>query len=323
MAYVGGRVPTFVPTGKGSQLNIEDAVVRELSLAMQAEREIHPRDHSMLHASAIGYCRRKQGYELMGVKGERADSHFLSICDVGHGVHGQLQKRLVDVLGWVEPENIERQVQDEKEGIGGHLDALSKPLVFDPVLGTFSVDWDKGTHYVIDIKTITSRPHLKHHPDTGMLIYSEPSSFERLVAPKKEHLLQTNLYSWMVKDMLTRGFPKIMLIYIGKDIGPNDYTANREPLLSIPYKVFIRDTEEQYIEAALKRARHIWKRVRDGELPGKDHWHKPTSPAWQCEVCPYRKLCYADEGYFENEPMQILPSSLIAIDSYAAAGLAP
>jgi hypothetical protein len=69
-------------------MTIEETITRELSCAMQAERFLHPRDHSLLHASAIGSCRRKQGFELMGTEGETQDSHFLSICDIGHGVHG-------------------------------------------------------------------------------------------------------------------------------------------------------------------------------------------------------------------------------------------
>ena len=296
-------------------MTIEKTAIREMSLAMQAERDLEPRDHTMLHASAIGYCRRRQGFELMGTEGERTDSHFLSICDVGHGVHRQLQDRLVNVLKWATWENIELKVQDEEEGICGRLDALSEALEFKD--GRL-VPGPEGDKYIIDFKTITTRPHIKYNPDTGILHYVEPSSFGRLTEPKKEHLLQTNIYSWLLVRMgYLETYPKIMVVYVGKDIGREDYEGP-EPLLDIPYKVFIRDTEESYIEAGLKRARHIWGRVRKGELPGKDHWHKPDAPAWQCEVCPYRKTCYAEEGYFFDEPQLISPSSLLALSSYTA-----
>lgn len=297
-------------------MTIENAVVREMSIAMQAERDIYPRDHKHLHASAIGYCRRKQGYELMGVEGERPDSHFLSICDVGHGMHHQLQRRLVDVLGWVAPENIELEVKDEELGIVGHLDALSYPLIFDGDRFVADDYGGRGCKFIIDFKTITARPHLKYHPDTGILNYVEPSSFDRLQEPKKEHLLQVNLYSELLKRMRkVESYPRLMIVYVGKDVEKQE---SDEPLLSVPYKVFIRDTSEEFIDAALKRARHIWGRVRNGELPGKDHYHKPESPAWQCQVCPYRKLCYAEEGYFENEPQLISPASLQILQSYTA-----
>lgn len=297
-------------------MTIEETIIRELSAAMQAERFLRPRDHSLLHASAIGSCRRKQGFELMGVEAMPQDSHFLSICDIGHGVHKQLQDRLVNVLGWVKPENVELAVRNEEYGIMGHIDALSEPL--EPY-GERMCSGAYAQRYIIDIKTITSRPYLKHDPDTGVLRYVELSSFERLQQPKKEHLLQTNVYAWMVKEMgLVDELPRIMLIYVGKDIDSGSYDSVRlqDRLLAIPYKVYVRDAEESFIAEALKRAKHIWSRVRNGELPGKDHWHKPGSPDWHCEVCPFRKTCYAEEGYFETDAPLISPSSLAIVESY-------
>jgi hypothetical protein len=311
-------------------MTIEETITRELSCAMQAERFLHPRDHSLLHASAIGSCRRKQGFELMGTEGETQDSHFLSICDIGHGVHGMIQNRLVNVLGWCKRENIELPVRSDEYGIIGHVDALSELLAFSgPGTGLSRFDSEGvnrvgndgitafGDRYIIDIKTITSRPYLKRHPETGVLSHDEPSSFERLQQPKKDHLLQTNLYAWMVKEMgLVEEVPRIMLIYIGKDVESASYGECEDRLLSLPYKVYVRDAEQAYVDEALKRAKHIWTRIKAGELPGKDHWHKPESPAWQCEVCPYRKTCYAEEGYFQDQTPLISPSSLSIIESY-------
>jgi CRISPR/Cas system-associated exonuclease Cas4 (RecB family) len=327
-------------------MTIEETITRELSCAMQAERFLHPRDHSLLHASAIGSCRRKQGFELMGTEGETQDSHFLSICDIGHGVHGMIQNRLVNVLGWCKQENIELPVRSDEFGIMGHVDALSEPLRWT-IFNERPEAWDKLTNtpggffethdgdvhrifprsdtglcnnqprYIIDIKTITSRPYLKRHPETGVLSHDEPSSFERLQQPKKDHLLQVNLYAWMVKEMgLVEEVPRIMLIYIGKDVESASYGECEDRLLSLPYKVYVRDAEQAYVDEALKRAKHIWTRIKAGELPGKDHWHKPESPAWQCEVCPYRKTCYAEEGYFQDQAALISPSSLAIIESY-------
>jgi hypothetical protein len=311
-------------------MTIEETITRELSCAMQAERFLHPRDHSLLHASAIGSCRRKQGFELMGTEGETQDSHFLSICDIGHGVHGMIQNRLVNVLGWCKRENIELPVRSDEYGIIGHVDALSEELLWHGFEGvvtpdrvrrspenvTYDFPVDKH-RYIIDIKTITSRPYLKRHPETGVLSHDEPSSFERLQQPKKDHLLQVNLYAWMVKEMgLVGEVPRIMLIYIGKDVESASYGECEDRLLSLPYKVYVRDAEQAYVDEALKRAKHIWTRIKAGELPGKDHWHKPESPAWQCEVCPYRKTCYVEEGYFQGQAALISPSSLSIIESY-------
>lgn len=298
-------------------MTIEETIIRELSCAMQAEETLYPRDHTLLHASAIGQCRRQQGYELMGVKGLPQDSHFLSICDIGHGLHHQLQDRLVNVLKWVRRENIELEVKNEEYGIVGHIDALSDCLFQgDDRLYPGIGGW--GHRYIIDIKTITSRPYLKAHPETGVLHYAEPSSFEKLITPKKEHLLQTNLYAWMTKEMeLVDTLPRIMLIYVGKDVSSDIYNVcSTDRLLSLPYKVFVRDAEPEQIETALKRAKHIWSRVRNGELPGKDYYWKPSCPDWHCSCCSFRKLCYAEEGYFENEQPLISPASLSIVESY-------
>jgi hypothetical protein len=308
-------------------MTIEQTIVRELSAAMQAERFLYPRDHSLIHASAIGQCRRQQGYELMGVEGLSQDSHFLSICDIGHGVHHQIQSRLVNVLGWCKQENIELEVRNDEYGIIGHIDALSDPLGMQSYKCMSSEVWGArlekvltGDRYIIDIKTITSRPYVKAEPDTGNIHHIEPSSFEKLTKPKKEHLLQVNLYAWMAKEMgLVDELPRIMVIYVGKDVEPPRDPSLPDRLLNLPYKVFAEDASEEQIETALKRAKHIWSRVRKGELPGKDHWWKPEAPAWQCGVCSFRKTCYQEEGYFAEESPLISPSSLAIVESYRRA----
>jgi hypothetical protein len=147
---------------------------------------------------------------------------------------------------------------------------------------------------------------------------AEPSSFERLSQPKKEHLLQVNLYAWMAKEMgLVDELPRIMVIYIAKDVDSQMYPANDpDRLLALPYKVFVRDAEQDYIDSALKRAKHIWGRVKKGELPGKDYYWKPGAPDWHCSCCSYRKECYKEEGYFEGEKPLISPASLSIVESY-------
>jgi hypothetical protein len=150
-------------------MTIEQTIVRELSAAMQAERFLYPRDHSLIHASAIGQCRRQQGYELMGVEGLAQDSHFLSICDIGHGVHHQIQSRLVNVLGWCKQENIELEVKQRR--IRDHRPhrrlerTANLPSMVRTTRGSAlalrAADREVCPRYIIDIKTITSRPYVK------------------------------------------------------------------------------------------------------------------------------------------------------------------
>jgi hypothetical protein len=205
----------------------------------------------------------------------------------------------------------------------GHIDALSEPLQFDGERFWSPNAWDAISfgvpyhQYVIDIKTITSRPYLKVNPETAVLQYAEPSSFEKLQAIKKEHLLQVNLYAWMLKEMgLVEEYPRLMVIYIAKDTDHSGYEDGPDRLLSLPYKVFVRDAEQEQIDGALKRAKHIWSRVRKGELAGKDYWYKPESPDWHCACCSFRKECYKEEGYFQNEVALISPASLSIVESY-------
>jgi hypothetical protein len=121
----------------------------------------------------------------------------------------------------------------------------------------------------------------------------------------------------MAKEMgLVDELPRIMVIYVGKDVEPPRDPSLPDRLLNLPYKVFVEDASEEQIETALKRAKHIWNRVKKGELPGKDHWWKPEAPAWQCGVCSFRKTCYQEEGYFAEESPLISPSSLAIVGSY-------
>lgn len=326
-------------------MTIEETITRELSAAMQAERFLYPRDHSLIHASAIGQCRRQQGYELiqslaeemkrnpqvpvspplaeklrsewMGVESLPQDSHFLSICDIGHGVHHQIQSRLVNVLGWCKQENIELEVWNDQYGIIGHIDALSEPLVWNCCRPDRFEPDSIGERYIIDIKSHTSRPYIKAEPDTGNIHHIEPSGFDKLRKIKKEHLLQVNLYAWMLREMgIVDELPRLLVIYIAKDTDSERYSSDDpDRHLALPYKVFVEDADPEVIETALKRARHIWKRVKAGELPGKDHWHSSENPVWQCRCCSFRKECLPE--YFGNAVIQLTDASKGIIKSYA------
>ena len=302
--------------------NLEKMIMFELSLAMQYEQIERPRDYSALHASSIGDCRRKQGYYLRGATPLLQSSHFLSICDIGNGLHKQLLKRLTS-MDWVPADYVELSLYDEEYNISGTLDALSNKIdwVDDDTFfdGRVLPDY-YGTRYVIDVKTITSRPRVIYNESTGLVIDVIESQVERLEAIKKEHLYQTTIYSWMVNKHLypDEPPPDIMVIYVAKDID-HTYCKGDDPnqLLALPYKVFTHHYDKGILEDALKRAKHITDKVAKGQLPTKDFYHKPDKPEWHCECCPFRKQCYSEEGYFANDVEQITPEAkLIALDYF-------
>jgi hypothetical protein len=299
-------------------VTIEDAIKRELSCAMQAERILHPRDNTYLHASQIGQCRRANGFRLMGTEEVQPDSHFLSVCDVGHGLHRQIQDRLVNVLKWCAPENIEVSLRNDEYQIRGTADAITWPL--NPRGGRLTnrtaLDRDGGKRYIIDIKSITARPRFLRDVETGALFGEEAGPFDRLENPKKEHLQQVFLYSWMTKEKFGLDYyPPTILIYIGKDVPWDAYTPHADSLLDVPYKVFVREVDEKILLDTLTRARYIVDKTKKGLLPARDYFSSPGKIDWHCETCSFRKACYPE--IWGNEVLPITDASQRIISEYA------
>jgi hypothetical protein len=294
-----------------------NTIERELSLALQREQELFPRDHTHLHCSALAGCRRLQGYQLMGAEALPPESHFLSICDLGHGLHLQMLQRLSSVgpLAWARGYpvinhgrfawrgNIELPVFNEEYGLCGSMDAFSEPL--KEVDGRLVRD-TAGDRYVIDIKTITARTRINRviNPETGVLheAHVDPSSFAQLTGIKPEHRMQVTLYAWMATqpgfeaeglDGPLPAFPRLMVIYIGKDV-EHTYYDERHPdrRLLAPYRVFTEDVDPAVLEEALARAAYIHQKIKAGTWPAKDHSYSSTRRTWQCEVCAYRHHCF-------------------------------
>jgi hypothetical protein len=230
-------------------------------------------------------------------------------------------------FGW--SGNCELDLVDHEYELAGHCDGISRPMrriqmewqgkPFE-VLQPVDENRPDTTRYLIDIKTITARQKVTEHrnPRTGELLRTEikPSAFEKLTAPKDAHIGQTSLYAWKMTrpdfktDRLPGPLPKLpdlMIIYLAKDLDPKYYEERpkefpeKRGLLNSPFKIFTRPTDEKVVGALLKKAEQINASLKAGELPARDYHHEPSRPAYDCLDCPFRKACYAKEGYFAND----------------------
>jgi len=258
-----------LPTGTTREEEA-DLIKKSLSAELRNEK---PRDNSYLHASSIGDCRRKQGYILLGEPALPNSDNLLHTFDLGNAIHSRLQDRLVS-MKWVKSENIELKLMDQELKIGGTCDALSEPLI-------------GGKRFVIDIKTITARPRVHYDPE-GNLFNVDRSSYEHLDKPKPNHLMQVNLYSWLwcneAMGKVPEECPDLMLIYVAKDTGWDNGD-------DLPYKVFTQSYSPELLEATLKRAEYIHKKITSAQLPAKDFYFSEKNRCWQCSSCNYRNIC--------------------------------
>jgi hypothetical protein len=333
---------------------LDKIAIDEISTSYHIERTLNPRNNNYIRASGIGSCRRQIAYRLNWHKEGKEElpiwSHGLFTFDLGHGIHYRLQSRLSNVgpLKWVDAEpyindagqlawhgNCEIALKNDEYKIAGHCDALTKPLrrtvtsvdgVSVQTLEVTDEEDPEGRRYIIDIKSITAREKIKidYEPQTGYVRNSTvmPSSFEKLSAPKDEHIGQVSLYAWMTTqpgfstDRIhepLKALPGIMVIYVAKDLDPafygkktDDYPSPKH-LLNSPYKIFTLDTDPKILSVLHRKAAGIWKAVDEGKLPPRDYHHKPERPAYMCVDCPFRQECYEEEGFFAADDLSLPP----------------
>lgn len=307
----------------------------DLVSGLCAEPILNRRDNSFIRISGLYQCKRQIGYRILGEEKELLPSpHLLHIFDVGHALHYAWQLRLSKhgSIGWVNADpclikdstnnkislgwdgNFEVPVFSKEHRIRGTLDCLTEPLTLTNIntkndsFQSYRLD-PNGQRYIIDLKTITGRDN-----NYNGKIY--PSSFEKLVRPKPEHILQASMYAWLTTqpdfrtsfiDSPLPVIPNVMLIYIAKDADQKVYDRIldddniNDELKKVPYKVFTFPVDMNMIESALGKTAAIWDLVDRKELPGRDYIHKPNKPDYNCIGCGFRKACYSSEGYFASD----------------------
>lgn len=332
---------------------LDRVAINEISTSYHIEKTLNPRNNTYIRASGIGSCKRQIAYRIKwheeGIEELPTWTHGLFTFDLGHGIHYRLQSRLSNVgpLKWVDAEpfinssgqldwhgNCEIPLLNDEHKIAGRCDALTKPLkrvthwidgepieLYEP-----AEEGDpEARRYIIDIKSITARERLKveHDPNTGYVRNTTvmPSAFEKLAAPKDEHISQVSLYAWMTTqpgfhtDRIhepLKEIPGMMVIYVAKDLDPAYYGKNPEYpspkyLLNSPYKIFTLDVDPKALSVLFRKSAGIWKALDEDKLPPRDYNHKPERPVYACVDCPFRKECYKEEGYFAEEDLS-LPS---------------
>jgi len=266
-------------------------------------------------------------------------SHGLVTFAVGSAMHLFIQQLLSNLgpMKWVDGEpsigkyntfhfngNFEIPFKDEKLGVAGHCDALTRPLKeVTQVIGNEEIKTlvpdESGDRYIIDIKTITAREKVVGDIDykTGGIRNGvwKKSSFEWLYKPKKEHVAQASLYAYLsaTSDWHTDRLqgplpkiPKIMIVYLAKDLNPDYYsrltygTSGSKGILNSPYKVFTQSVSKKTVDRCLEEISEVNDYVSRGELAPRDFHHTPTNREFACIYCDYNRECYRDEGYFSS-----------------------
>jgi hypothetical protein len=274
-----------------------------------------------------------------GRKGIPNNAHTQGIFDVGHAMHYHLQMRLSKhgSIGWVDADPVVQEDEHGRKSLGwagnfevslinheyrtrGTLDCLTEPLQLvtrernGEWFDTYEVD-PKGKRLIIDIKTCSARNTWKPDKKTGELV-RRPSGFEKLTEPKPEHITQAMMYAWQVTqpgfqtdriDGPLPEMPDVMILYVAKDVPPDyygrypDQYPASESFLHSPYKVFRIPADQFRVNTALRKVNAVWEKLDAGELPSRDYHHTLQWPAYECVDCPFRKTCYAEEGYFQND----------------------
>lgn len=329
---------------------LDTVAIEELSASLHVSQALSPRNNTRTRISGIGGCRRQIAYRRLWHQEGKVEapiwSHGLFTFDIGHAVHLKLQHRLSNAgpLKWVDADpivdehgnfgwagNCEINLRNDELEFEGHLDDLTRPLKrviqngLEVIVPTAEDD-PEGRRYIIDIKTITARERvvLDEDPNTGTVTGAKvyPSAFEKLKAPKDEHIQQVSMYCYLTTqpgfktDRIhapLKELPGIMIIYVAKDLDPKYYGKKpgdfpeAKGLLNSPYKIFTVDADMRVIEALIKKNQIIGQALRAGKLPPRDFHHKPDRAAYACVDCPFRHQCYEAEGYFVNDLPSVPP----------------
>lgn len=201
------------------------------------------------HPSGVGACRRKQVYEYIRTPFiPTLDPESIEIFDLGHAIHELLGRKFADVERVLKPKNIGYSLNLEVPfdpkvdrlftdlGIGGTCDA---------VLEVWSDTWRQRA--VIETKSING------------------TNFEKLNAPKLEHLMQGHLYAYRFD---------CPIIY-------NWYYCKNNSKRRVYASLFDHSVFSQAISYFEQLLRH----VEAGTLPDRDE------DFYNCPRCEYREVC--------------------------------
>lgn len=201
------------------------------------------------HPSGVGACRRKQVYEYIRAPFiPTLDPDSLEIFDMGHAIHELVGRKLSDVGRVLRPKNIGYDLKLEVPfdprtdrlftdlGIGGTCDG---------VIEIWTDDWRQRA--ILEAKSINK------------------DNFEKLSAPKTEHLMQAHLYAYRFDC------PIIYVWYYCKN-------NSKRRVYASPFNAKVFDAAIDYFEQLMRH-------VEAGTLPERDEDY------YNCPRCEYRNVC--------------------------------
>lgn len=217
---------------------------------VETEPQTHDRS-GVFHPSAVGMCARRNVYEF--IRTERRSASPVDDQEVfrlGHGVHHIVQTIIADLDRVLTPKGIEFEFHPEIPydpktdllyfdfGIGGTADGLL-------TLHHKKLGWiQRG---VLEIKSISN------------------DGFEKLRSPKKDHLMQANLYAFRFDT------PFLWFWYYNKN------NSKR--------KVYRCAADDKILEEAIGRFASQKEHVDNGTLPDREEsWY-------MCPRCEYGWTC--------------------------------
>jgi hypothetical protein len=158
------------------------------------------RSNGLIRGSSVGSkCLRKLGYMILGYEEQPQGAHSQYVLNFGNAFHDMVQgwmahMGLVNATPYLAPDgsmqwngDAEGTILDTEDGIIGHYDGLTRPLV--PTDFSCAMD-DSGKRYLLEFKTISnkSRMHAVFLHDFGTETDPDLCTIKYLVPPGKDLL---------------------------------------------------------------------------------------------------------------------------------------
>jgi len=250
----------------------KDSLIAELNKHLIQENKDNERPSKHIHPSSFGGCLRKTAYSHYGIEKKPLDVRILRIFGNGDGVHERIQSCCEAAEG-VEVIGIEVPVFNEEYQIKGYVDGI---------IGL------QNEHYVLEIKSKNSK---------GFTQY--------LDKPDKNHIVQANIYLWMIEDIMQEAQGKkeeelneSEAILLKMPQPPQKAILLYENKDSQDQKEFILNKDEKVIEWVQKRAKKFWEIIESQKLPSRpydvEEVIKSNRLPLECRyMCDYAEICWA------------------------------
>ena len=251
------------------------------------------RRYDIFHPSAWGYCLRKVAYQYYNEKGKffqktEADvnSRLEMIFDNGHHVHARWQDYLANtgVLRGIwrcpNPTCGKRYGEGQKLGIFNPMDVRGwkckcgneNKLEYDevPIISEPEYNFRGNCDAILDFRGTPFE--VKSALDVIVVDFKSMKNddFSKLTHAKPEHVVQVNIYIWVL------GLKGGILLYENKD-------------KQLVKEIFV-PRDETLIERVKKEALWMSKILKEGKLPTrKEFFGRSSEP---CLWCEFRDLCY-------------------------------